>query len=48
MKLSLVKISDSEDDSHSDLDREIPSEDEEHFEGFMIPLEEHPNFDENN
>ena len=46
MKLSRVKISGSEDDSHSDLDREIPSEDEEDFEGFMIPLEEHPNFDE--
>ena len=47
MVLSRVKISGSEDDSNSDLDQEIPSDDEENVEGFMIPLEEHPNFDEN-
>ena len=46
MVLSTVKISGSEDDSNSNLDHEIPSDDEANVEGFMIPLEEHPNFDE--
>ena len=35
--LSRVKISDSKDDSNSDLDHEIPSDDEKNVEGFMIP-----------
>ena len=47
MILTRVKISCSEDDSNSDLDHEIPSDDEKNVEGFMILLEEHPNFDEN-
>ena len=47
MVLSTVKISGSEDDSNSNLDHGIPFDDEANVEGFMIPLEEDPNFDEN-
>ena len=45
--IQLVKISSSKDDNDSDIDHEIPSEDDENIEGFLIPLEDHPNYDKN-
>ena len=47
LNLIRVKISSSEDDSDSYDDHETSSLDEEIEQGFLIPLEEHPNFDEN-
>ena len=38
--IQLVKILSSEDDSDSDIDHEIWSEDDENIDGFLIPLED--------